>query len=251
MTFTLAGWYESQDSAVLVPAAALTDQHLTIDGDGIVVPDALTNIVALYAGGADITRAQLQSPSIRAFIDAEISPLAAALEPGDPLEVMDLRQAPLIVDADELLEMHFAEDGSGAKANVGLAWFADGPISPVAAANFRTLRATSTTAAVAVTWTNTGALSFGETLPAGSYRIIGFRAVSATSVAARLVFPGNAWRPGSLGSDDEQGHGSHNLFRFGNFGDFGTFEHNRPPTVDVLCTGTDSSHVFLFDIVPA
>ncbi len=249
MVYTLAGYAEAQDSATLVPAAALADQHLTIDGDGIIVPNDLTNIVAAYVGGPELTRAQLQSPSIRAFVDAELSPLGAAEEPGDPPEIVDLRRAPIVLEPDEELELHMAFDGAGAEQGTGLVFLADGPISPIDVPGARTVRATSSTAAVARTWTNV-AITLGETLPAGRYAIVGLLPVSATMVAARLVVPGSGVRPGALGIDDEQGHGGASMFRNGNFGVMAEFDHNRQPTVDILCTTTDGTQVFLLDIVP-
>ena len=83
-------------------------------------------------------------------------------------------------------------------------------------------------------WTN-GPLVLSETLPVGKYQIIGFRAVAADLVAARLVFigAGAETRPGVPGVAADTvvaptGFGP------GELGVIGEFDSETPPSVDVL-----------------
>jgi len=74
-------------------------------------------------------------------------------------------------------------------------------------------------------------------------------------IAARLVLPGFAWRPGVPGHDaysDIQASRfrfGNARFRFGNAGVFGEFTHDSPPTVDCLSASADTTEEFWFDLV--
>jgi hypothetical protein len=69
--------------------------------------------------------------------------------------------------------------------------------------------------------------------------------IATAAIAGRLVFVGGTWRPGVLAqvavSDKRP-----DVFRNGNLGIFGEFEHDQPPTIDVLTTGaTGAAEVYL------
>jgi hypothetical protein len=85
-------------------------------------------------------------------------------------------------------------------------------------------------------------------LPAGSYDIIGMRAVSTGAIAARLVIPGFEWRPGVI-AYDAVGDVELPRFRYGNAGVFGRFTHDSPPTVDFLSVSADTSETVFLDVV--
>ena len=94
MVFTLVAYSESQDSATLVNVAALVDPHVRVVGDDIVVPSALPYVGGVYAIGADLTRAQLVSPSIRRRYPFEVTPIEIAAEPADPVKMLGFFQSP-------------------------------------------------------------------------------------------------------------------------------------------------------------
>jgi hypothetical protein len=80
---------------------------------------------------------------------------------------------------------------------------------------------------------------FEQTLPAGTYAVVGFEHVGPTAVAARLIFPGSVHRPGTvagitLGSRTFQG------FYEGLFGIYGHFKTISLPYVEVLTTAADA-----------
>jgi hypothetical protein len=247
MPWTLVAFSESQDSASLVNVAACADPHVRVSGDDVVVPANLNFVFGVYGIGVSITRAQLVSPSIRRRYPFEVTPLELASEPADPVKYYPFPASPIQLDPDESLNFQAAEGGAGATRSTGLVWLSDGPISPVSGLEVFTIRATNTSTLSAYAWTN-GALTFSDTLPAGDYAVVGMRASSTGMIAARLVFSQYPWRPGCIASDT-LGEVGHPAFRQGNLGEWGTFSHNTPPTVDFLSDSADTSQTVDLDLV--
>lgn len=245
--FTLVGFSESQDSASLTNVAALADPHIRVSGDDIVVPANLNYVGGVYAIGADTTRAQLVSPSIRRRYPFEIVPVEVAAEPADPVKYFPLFDNPIQLDPDESLNAQAAENNASAGRSTVLVWLCDGATSPITGAEIFTIRATNTSTLTAYAWTN-GALTFNDTLPAGDYALVGARASSAGLIAFRFVFSQYAWRPGAIGMDTVGEVGAP-IFRFGKLGEWGQFSHNTPPTVDFLSLSADTSQTVDLDLI--
>lgn len=115
-----------------------------------------------------------------------------------------------------------------------------GPVLP--------LRATSTTAAVANTWTEV-ALTWEYALTAGKYAVVGSECISTAPIAHRWIFDNAVFRPGGLSTANEYqrtwtyGYG-------GVLGTWGTFMAPVMPRLEVLCPSTDASHVAYLQVVP-
>lgn len=246
MAFHLAGWTQSQDSAVLVPVAAVPDQAILTQNNDIIVPDDLPLILGLYALGPSLTRAQITSPSIRRQWTQEIFKLDLSATPADHLLFNDHTQNPIVLDNDEFLDANMAEGAAGASRGTILVWLGDLPPQPYQG-DIRSIRVTSTTAAVANTWSNIP-IAFNDTLPAGQYALVGAMLQSANMQAFRFAFRGENYRPGFIGITAKNQRENH-LARFGGMGEWGTFSHNVPPSVDVLCNGADASFEGVLDLV--
>ncbi len=231
---------------------ALADQHVTVTGDDIRIP-TLNQIIAV-AGGAEnavAPRMRLVSPSLRRRSNFLISPLnvaaAAAVEPGSPQAVVDLRSQPLPLVLNENLNAEVLSDPVAVQVQWAVVWLADGPVAPVTGAVF-SVRATSSTALTANVWSNV-AITFDEDLPRGRYQVVGLRPQSAGCIAARLVFVGGAgWRPGALGTDAVEDI-QHWMFRYGMLGVYGEFEDIEPPTVDFLSVSADATQELYLDLI--
>ena len=247
MAFSLIGYSESQDtSGALSNVAALTDPHVRVIGDDVIVPDDINYLAAAYAVGASLTRASVVSPSIRRRYPHEVTPLDANVNPSNHF-VFTPFSSPIQLDAAEALNFQVAENGAGSVRDTGLVWLSDGPFVPVTGSEVFTIRATGSTTLSTYAWTNC-ALTFNDTLPAGEYAVVGLQATSAGAIAARLVFTGSAWRPGVICTTVSTNVGNP-MFRYGNMGVFGTFAHNTPPTVDFLSTSADTSQTVFLDLV--
>jgi hypothetical protein len=245
--FGLVAWSQSVDtSGVLTPVAALADQSVRVNGNDIIVPTGLQNLIAAYGLGPSITRGQLASPSLRRYLNPEIAPLDVNTLPTPPIGLMQLWDNPILLDAEEALDANFAESGAGAARGTIGAWLADGPIEQVTG-DIRTVRVTATTTLIANAWTN-AALTFDQTLPAGTYQCVGARFFSTNGQLFRLVFVAGEFRPGGImmqnASQDDP-----DVFRYGKMGVWGEFKHNTPPTVDFLANGADTAETGVLDLV--
>jgi len=246
--FTLVAFTESQDSAALTNIAAVADPHVRVVGDDIYVPVALPNLAGYHFCGANFTQGQVASPSLRRVVNLDIDQADLADEPGSPPNVHDLFGSPVPLDGGEALNTLMAEDAAGASRVNALLWFSDGPLAPVTGAMY-SIRATNASTLGANAWTN-GALTFTQTLPKGTYQVVGMRAQSAGLRAARLVFPGFSWRPGCIGCDAD-GDIEAPAFRHGNLGVWAEFTHDAPPTVDFFSASADTAQVVILDIIKA
>lgn len=246
--FHLAGWTQSVDTAgVLTAHSAIADPVLTISGNDVRIPEDLNNLIGAYAGGsANLTRAQLQSPSLRRVLNFEVEPLDASANPTSPPVIDWFPDSPQPLDKLEALDFFAAENAAGAARQTGFAWLADGALKADDRPYF-SVRVTAAVTLVAFGWTN-AALTFDQTLPAGTYDIVGARFRSATGVAFRFVFVGGGYRPGFLMFPTAGGYDLP-YFRAGNAGVIGTFKHTTPPTVDFFATAGDTSETGELDLV--
>jgi hypothetical protein len=248
MAYTTIAWVSQVDaSAGLANVAPAVDDHVHVAGNYIYVPAFAKNLAGAYAAGATPARAQLRSPSIRQLFYGEINPMSSGLEPDSPAPMWDIFDSPFPLSEAEPMEA-LIQAGTGSQYNCVVAFLSDGPVTKDRRPHL-TIRAVGGSAAVAYTWTNS-VPTFSDTLPAGEYDIVGFRAQSTTMIAARLFVPGSATRPGVLGSDAITDY-VRDRFRHGEAGVLGHFVHDTPPVVQILCTAADAANtqVFWFDLV--
>lgn len=246
--FHLAAFYESVDpGAALTKISAVADQAVRTDADDLIVPTGVSNLI----GEAALTAAtgpgygQVQSPSLRQLANQDVLPIVAGVVFGGNPSVQSHFNNPRPLKANESLNFAIEATGGAAASCYGLVWLSDGALQPVQG-NIFTVRATGAATLAAGSWVNTS-LTFDSTLPAGTYNIVGFRAVGTNLVAARLSLVGGAFRPG-IPAVNAVGDREFRFGRFGDMGSFGTFDVNQPPTVD--CLGiTDTSQVFVLDLI--
>lgn len=246
MAFTLVGYSQSQDTAAaLTSMTPVPDTHVRVSGQDIIVP-ALNLLIGAWAGGATISQAQIQSPTLRRQQNIDIGPLnisAAVVQPGT---LNDFSQSPVDLSKDEALDFFVAETAAGAERENGLIWLSDGNLSPVAGDVF-TLRFTGTTTLVAFTWTACP-ITFAQTLPAGLYAVVGMHMFGATPLAARINPVGSLWRPGCLAFATNSAFYAPQ-FRRNSWGEWCRFAHNTPPQIEVFATAADTAQTGFLDLV--
>lgn len=247
--FHLVAWYESIDpGGTWANIAGVPDQTVTVNGDNVYVPTALPNMIGAACLFNDTTATlggRVTSPSLRTLLNPDVNPIVSALVWGSPPEgnLHPLNANPL--KPTEGLQFQINANPASAAVGQGFVWLSDGPQQAVSG-DIRTVRATGAASLSAGAWVNT-ALTFSETLPAGTYNVVGMRAIGTHLVAARVSFVGSAWRPGVL-AVNATGDLDDPLMRFGRLGVFGQFDQVTPPTVD--CFGvTDTAQTFFFDLI--
>jgi len=246
--FHLAAFYQSVNPAgALTKIEAIPDQALRTDGNDLVVPTAIPNLIAEAALSAATgpAYAQVSSPSLRQLANQDIDPIVAGVVFGSNPPVQEHFRLPRPLKGNESLNFSILATGGAAEANYGLVWLSDGALQQVQGNTF-SLRATGAAALAAGQWVNTP-LTFEETLPAGTYNVVGLRATGANLVCARLVFVGGAFRPG-VPAVNAVGQREFRQARFGSMGSFGVFDVNQPPTLDCLGV-TDTAQTVIMDLI--
>jgi len=245
MPFTIAAYSEIQDSAVLTAMTAIADTHLRVVGDDIYVP-ILSQLAGYHFMGINFTQGQIDSPSLRVQTLIDVEPADIADEPSSPPAFHDLMGSPVPLAAGETIRTLMAEEGAGATRVSAILWFSDGPIAPVTG-KIQAVRATGSTTLAANAWTACP-LTFSQTLPVGSYNIVGARFQSAGARAGRLIVPGYSWRPGAPGCDADSDI-QLDRFRYGGAGVWCSFASDNPPQAEFFSASPDTSEVVHLDLI--
>ncbi len=246
MTFHLAGYSASVDQAAIAAIAALADPSLTVSGNNIQIPDFASMLVGAYGIGVNMTRMQLQSPSLRRFVNYEVFGLNYLATALNPPQFTDLFTNPIQLDVGEQMQAYCAEDGAGATRMSALVLLGDGKVDAVTEPIF-TVRVTAAQALTAFVWTN-AALTFDQVLPVGNYGIVGARFHSTGMLGFRFLFQGQTPRPGGMGTDSSQKEVPSKQ-RFGGWGIWGVFNSTTPPTIDFLSNAADAAETGVIDLV--
>lgn len=247
MSFSLVAYSESQDTAgVLTQVAALIDQHITVEGDNILVPAFAPNLVGAFALGATISQAQISAPSLRRGLLYDIAPVNIGAVPVNRPYMHDRFENPMALEPSEGLQAYVAETAAGAEQETVLLWL-EGEHTEAPAGKIMTVRATASTTLVAFEW-SLCPVTLTQQLEAGRYAIVGMKAISAGAIAARLVIPGSEFRPGVIASD-VLGAVALTQFRYAHRGSAGEFEHTFVPQVEFLSVSADTSEEIYLDII--
>lgn len=252
----LCAFTESQDSATLVPVAAVQDSILTPSGgDNFVVPGDLNEVYAAAALGTDLTRARLRAPSLDVKrVNAEVYPH----ERGDDIFTLTnpkimLPFGPLLLDPGETFGIEAAEDGVGATRAYGLVWLKKpGPLAPVPQGDVRCVRFTGATTLTANAWTAC-TLTLDQDLPAGEYALVGAFINGVSAIAARIIIPGQNNRPGvpciAAASDAAARFSNAQFLKPFSGYEMGRFTNRQIPQIEVLASAADTAQNGLLWVV--
>jgi len=241
--FTCVAFYVAAGSAptTLTEVAVLADQHVTYNGNDLMIPE-LNKVMAVLGISTDIERLQLDSPELRGIFLEEISPLVRAQVPTGPNGgICDMHRSPLGLKESETLNVLLENTAITYDAFI-LVWLTDG-IPQETIGEIHTIRAVPATAPTAFTWTHS-LLTLSQSLPAGRYALVGASWIDASGIAARFKVSGNSWRPACPANTIGQGD-FYDLFRKGKLGNWLEFDHDSPPTVDLLSGSTTAGEIFL------
>lgn len=205
------------------------------------------NLFAAAAMEATPARVRIITPSLRIPSTPWLRPLITGTIPPNMPVLPDYRANPLTLRAlEETQVMATNALAMGSENFTSLLWIGD-VIQPPPVGNIVTMRGTSTGAAVANKWTQV-AVTWQDTLPNGTYGIVGLQHQSANGQAARLIINGQQYRPGAL-SVTALGNFSHPMFLKGGLGLWGTFRSVAMPLVEVLANAADASHELYLEFV--
>lgn len=238
--------------AALLALTASVDDHVSVAGNDVTVPE-LSNLVGAYfahgtrAVAGSFLLGQIKSPSMLLSVLKDIT------RGHDTNTIIDSEQLDLWLDdpialrKDELLEAWMANGALAAARGLAVLMLSDGPMVPVKG-DIRTVRFTSVVAPTADVW-SLGVLTPQQQLPAGKYQVVGMCAVVAAECGwARLVLTGYSWRPGCPYRTAIQ-NPDITEFRYGRMGVWGEFQHNTIPRLQVLTLSAVANPDIYLDLI--
>lgn len=247
--FNLVAFYASvaQDAA-LVNLTPVTDPLVTIQNSRLIFPNEM-QIGAIQGLIVDGSRMRINTPSLRSVALPEVYPTKITAEQGENPVMVGPMWDTLRIPRNDEFGFDVSRAGAGAGDCFAGLWYA--PMRPAAPMGpIITLRCTTTIVLTVGTWV-AGNLTFDQSLPYGKYAVVGMTSIAGDCVFARLAFPGQTqYRPGVPNVEAYGSYVNPQMFRFGNFGLFGTFDSTAQPLLEVLGhTAGSEAFVVLLDII--
>ena len=245
--FTLSGWSEEVAAdTTSEKLTAIPDEHIKTEGDNIIVPE-LNKLIGIYGIGLTGQNAQITSPSLRRTALLDVAPIEVGASPAWPPDPILQNENYTELDVDEHVSAYMGNsDGAVARQQSVFAWLADDQAKPISGRVY-TVKATSAGTVVAYAW-GSCSLVMSQELPVGVYQLVGARMQSAAGIVFRFVFVGGIWRPGMVcvaGLTDKDPDKA----RYGGLGVWGTFAHNKLPTIELLSSSTAGAGTLYLDLI--
>jgi hypothetical protein len=245
MTWHVAAFFETIDNVAGTDVNALADQVLSIQNNHFVL-DRPMDLIAAMAMSATLTRARVASATMRMVANPYIRPtITAAIPPANP-NIWLLDHSPFRIPPYEEIQCLATSGVAMTEPFTALIFLSTG-VERVTQGNIYPIRWTSTTAAVANTWTDL-TITFEDTLPSGVYEMVLSECASTNAQAHRWIVPNLYWRPG-FPSVAAAGSRLPYAISEGQWGAMGRFRSNNLPRVQVLVNGTDNSHTGFLHVV--
>ena len=247
--FHIGGWAQDVDCAGAdTDLDALNDTSLFTSGDNIRVPIEYPYLwwsaAGIQSGGNSLAR--LESPTLRETQRIQFSEINGLndgdVEPTSPTPILNFMKNPVKLTGDENMKFTVNSNGSAAGFQWNFSAWGGSKMTPITTGNIIQAHWTFTGAVTARVW-SAGSVTFQDTLPYGTYDLVGMRAVSTSGIACRIIPIGVAQssRPGVMCVDALNETGTGDIFRYGNAGLFTRFQSTTPPDIEWVCDLADSN----------
>lgn len=245
MSFHLIAFQSSvlTSASVGVALGAVADGYaFGSSTDGFMLPKDM-ELIAAYACSEFLDQAWIVAPSLRRVGYPYITPVqqnpAGYSTPYDP-NLMELIRNPIMLKKGErLAALARLTAAGGTDSGVVLLWLRAKPQPvPHGEAFWIPYTCDTSPATVANNWTSVP-LTFDQTLPSGTYLVVGLDHYTERGIAARVSCPGSFYRPGALVKGEVTGASAgrnHELFYSDDLGVYGAFDTDAPPAIEVLAT---------------
>lgn len=236
------------NGASLVNLTPVTDSLVSIQNSRFLFP-MRAQIGCILMNVPDGSRARINTPMYRNIALPEVYPVKITAENGTNPPVMGPIWGSLEIPMNDEFGIDVSRGGAAAADCFGAIWYAPG-MTPASRGPVITMRATCTLTLTVGTWVS-GNLTFDQSLPNGSYEVVGMQATIADAMFARLIFPGGInYRPGVPVVEAYGSYVNPQTFRFGNFGSYGRFVSTAQPLIEVMghTAGAETGE-FLLDLI--
>lgn len=190
---------------------------------------------------------RLNSPKFAQFSKIEVTPVGPGPKVTDGILIASWPYRAPVFRAQEEVVASCDTGGTAAAIETLLASLAVSIDAPPNGEEL-TVKFTSTTAAVANTWTNLGAPSLSIVLPEGAYAMLASVLQSTNAQAHRWIFSGQFYRPGfpsTTAFTNREWPGARDYRQ----GAAGVFSNITLPQCEVLVNGTDASHTGFMRVI--
>jgi hypothetical protein len=235
------------NGSTLLQLAALADGIMPTRDSAFITSKGLDHVMFVFGFGTNLTRIQLQPPSVRRFGNFEVKPFTNA-SPGAGVSIgaMFMADNPLPLEVGEEVPVYVIQGAAGAQQEYAFVRFTDGPKTPIKG-KILTIRATGTTTLVANAWTQC-ALTFDTALPNNKFKVVGARCKTAGGLGFRFINSQSPFRPGGI-CDQSDLAIIDNGQRRGGWGQWFEFDYLTPPTLEVLSTSADTAQTLELDVI--
>lgn len=244
----LVAFYESiTNGSTYTEVDGVLDQSMTLDGANrfIMPSNSRWRPLGAYASGINLTAARISAPSLREVALPEIYPGNDTADVPTIDQIVQFYGYGKPFKANEPVIIEVSRGGADAQPVVCALWLAP-EFKPAVRGDAFTMTFTSTNVIVAGSW-SLSALTAVQTLPAGTYEIVGMACLCNDAFFCRLVFPGQGqYRPGVLVQDAYGDLILNDPFRMGRFGSFGRFVNTALPAIEVIGDAAGSEPVVIY-----
>lgn len=237
--YHLAAYNMALSTTVDTDVPALTDDILTIQNAHFVFSTQM-QLMGVIAYSNLLDRIKLASPTMRQLAAPYIRPIGNAVAATTNPNMALYDSNPYILQPFEEIQCQATSLIAASTERFVAGLFLAQGKTPVPQGGWTALRFTSTTAAVANTWTSLS-LTWADTLPAGLYAMCLSEHSSATAQLHRWIISNQQQRPGYPSFLNGFSRHPYAIAK-GQFGQMGVFRSNDQPRLQVLATGTDSTH---------
>lgn len=232
-------------SATAEKLTAVPDDHIKTEGDGIIIPE-YNKLLGVLGIGLNIRNVQLATPSLRAMALYDVAPVENEALPSLNPYPLITGESFLELREDETLNAYAGESAGANTQESVIVFLSDDNISSVTGRMY-TIKATATAPATAYAWAS-ASLTLSQSLPNGTYALVGARCEQAHTIAYRFIFIGGIWRPGHISVVNINAF-DHPYSRRGGLGVWGEFTHNKTPSIEFFGDGTGGTAVVYLDLV--
>lgn len=246
MVFHMLAYEEAIGTTADTDLDAIVDDVVTRVSDHFQLQNPMGLLFA-FANSATLTRGRVVTPNFRQIARPYIRPIEAAAAPGDDPNIADYSMNPLVIPALEEIQIELTSGiAMGTEQAFGLLGV-QSQFDPTPRGDIFTLRGVSTTASVANVWSSL-TTTWTDTLPNGTYAVVGGSGFAATAIAFRVIFEEQRWRPGFVASNSA-GQRTAKIFRKGRLGVWGRFNNTAMPIVQTLNSAAVSTHEYYLDLI--
>ena len=228
-----------------VDIPAVQDGQLTISNTHFVLPKN-AQLMWAFGVGTGLSRLRLNTPKMRYVGLPSLIPINTGTTVPSPMNLVNLSEQMVLLDTIDEIAVEASSSDAGAQTMNAIVAFSFG-VRPAPAMPVFRVRGTTAITQSAGAWVN-GGVTLDQTIPRGTYAIVGFDSVGANCIASRLVFSGYGFRPGVICRNATTSL-KNPFFDSTAMGVFGTFDSINFPTVDVFALGAGTSQEHFFDLV--